>query len=84
MIFESNRDLKKYSKWLISKLMEINEKKLAEELKNWENTDFTTSSELLGEFMLILEKILKLELLDGVTRREVKDCVLLIKNSLSK
>lgn len=42
---------------------------------------FTTSAEYLGEFMLILEKIIYVQALDQSTRDDVSECISAIKRS---
>lgn len=75
MIFKSNDDLKKYIRTLIKSLELIGEIKLVENLRTWDVEFFTTSSELLGELVIILKKIKALKSLDKTTKNEVKETI---------
>jgi len=75
-------DLHKYGILLQEKLALIGEEQLIKELQDWSETAFTTSSELMGEMMLILKKISTAENLDKATRKTVTDTIKAIKKAL--
>jgi len=84
MNFTSNADIKSFSKLLQETLVSIGEESLADELKEWDDGFFTTSSEFLGEMKLILEKIYVLRNLDEVTKKNVKACLVAINDAFSQ
>lgn len=56
--FNSLDDMKEFAKHLSEELMKISQVELAEEIKFFSYNTYTTSSEYLGEFKFILERIL--------------------------
>jgi len=84
MTFQNKDDLKRFAKRLKDKLESIGENSLANQLHEWDEEFFTTTSELLGEMRLILEKTQHLRSLDEVTKREVKDCIAAINKAFEQ
>ena len=58
--FENLNILKDFSIYLSVELDKVDETDLSNELKDWKDTFFTTSSEYLGELRVILCRILKI------------------------
>ena len=84
MKFNNNDDLKKFALSLSKSLEEIGECVLAKELGKWNNEFFTTSTEFLGELKLILLKINDLQVLDGTTKNDLKECIRTIEKALAR
>lgn len=83
MGFESMEDVKEFVELLIEKLDSIDEYLFANELKEWKNTYFTTSSEYLGELTIILKKILDQPInLDRKTKNLITKCIYVLKKAL--
>lgn len=82
MNFNNNDDLKKFALSLSKSLERIGECVLAKELEDWNNEFFTTSTEFLGELKLILIRINDLQVLDGATENDVKECIRTIEKVL--
>ena len=81
MRFDNNDDLKHFSKVLSEKLLLIGELSLTRELKRWDEGCFTTSSEFLGEFKLILKRVKQVDALDIATNRDVERCITTINKA---
>jgi hypothetical protein len=77
-------DLQKFSRLLEEKLALIDQESLIEELHEWNQTAFTTSSEFLGEMKLILKKVNSLKNLDKLTKKSVKDHITAINKALKQ
>ncbi len=56
--FENPQDIKKFADHMSSELMKRNKHELASEINQFCSTPFTTSSEFLGEFRIIMKKVL--------------------------
>ena len=80
-MFNSNQELKQFSKTISKKLDSIGEKGLANELDEWDKQFFTTSSEFLGELKIILNQIKDLKVLDDFTRKEISNCIAVINKA---
>ncbi len=59
--FEKNQDIKIFANYITGKLEASKHYDLANEVKTFENIFYTTSSEYLGEFRIILNKIISIE-----------------------
>lgn len=55
--FEKPQDIKKFADHLSSELIKQNKHELASEINQFCNTTFTTSSEFLGEFRMLMKKV---------------------------
>jgi hypothetical protein len=77
MTFSNNDEIKYFVKELKQKLVSIGENEFLDELVNWEDTFFTSSSEFLGELKTILEKIeaQNIPTLKGNTKKQIKSCI---------
>jgi|BioPla2DNA2_1021312.scaffolds.fasta_scaffold18990_2 hypothetical protein len=77
MTFSNNDEIKYFVKELKQKLVSIGENEFLDELVNWEDTFFTSSSEFLGELKTILEKIeaQNIPSLKGNTKKQIKSCI---------
>jgi hypothetical protein len=77
MTFSNNDEIKYFVKELKQKLVSIGENEFLDELVNWEDTFFTSSSEFLGELRTILEKIeaQNIPSLKGNTKKQIKSCI---------
>jgi hypothetical protein len=77
MTFSNNDEIKYFVKELKQKLVSIGENEFLDELVNWEDTFFTSSSEFLGELRTILEKIeaQNIPSLKGNTQKQIKSCI---------
>ena len=81
MKLNNNCGLKSFAEDLVNKLSRSNELEFVNEICNWSSDVFTTSAEYLGEFMLVLEKIIYVQALDQSTRDDVSECISAIKKS---
>lgn len=77
MTFSNNDEIKNFVKELKQKLISIGETKLSDELMNWEDTFFTSSSEFLGELKIVLEQIeaRNIPSLKGKTQKQIESCI---------
>ena len=77
MTFSNNDEIKYFVKELKQKLVSIGENEFLDELVNWEDSFFTSSSEFLGELKTILEKIeaQNIPSLKGNTKKQIKSCI---------
>ena len=77
MTFSNNDEIKYFVKELKQKLVSIGENEFLDELVNWEDTFFTSSSEFLGELKTILGKIeaQNIPSLKGNTKKQIKSCI---------
>lgn len=77
MTFKNNDEIKDFVKELKRKLESIGENEFFDELANWEDTFFTTSSEFLGELRIVLEKIeaQNIPSLKGNTQKQIRSCI---------
>ena len=81
MIINNNEDILRFSKELIIKMNSIGEHAFAKELENWSGGFYTTSSEFLGEFKMILERVKGLKPLDLSTKKDIIDCIEIINKA---
>lgn len=56
--FEKPQDIKKFADHISCELMKQSKNEFALEINQFCSTAFTTSSEFLGEFMIIMKKVL--------------------------
>lgn len=84
MTFNDNDEIKGFVRELKQELLSIGEGTLSNELKNWEDTFFTSSSEFLGELKIVLEqiKIQNFPPLKGKTRKQIDGCIRVINSAL--
>jgi len=84
MTFNNNDEIKYFIKELKQKLVLIGENEFLDELVNWEDTFFTSSSEFLGELKTVLEKIeaQNIPSLKGYTQNRIKSCIKAINKAL--
>lgn len=77
MTFNNNDEIKDYVKELKKKLVSIGENEFLDELVNWEDTFFTSSSEFLGELRIVLEKIQahNIPSLEGNAQKQIRSCI---------
>lgn len=83
MDIKDNNELRNFVKRIRLELEKNNEINLANDLKNWNNESFTSSSEFLGELMLILEKVKLSMQISDVTKKEIIECILIIRKALT-
>lgn len=72
-----------FSRTLITKLEEIREQDLANELKGWGQTSYMPS-ELLGELRIILYKIEPIIKIDMHLLSDVRECIQAIDEAFEK
>lgn len=80
-MFNSNQDLRDFASTLCEELNRNNECELANELRTWNEDAFTSSTEFLGELMLILEKINETTKLSNM-KPQIEECVKAIRKAL--
>jgi hypothetical protein len=56
--FQDPKSFKDLASYLISELNKLDSSDYSNELNDWANTSYTTSSEYLGELRIILNKVL--------------------------
>lgn len=71
----NNQELHIFANKLIKRLDEIKEITLRQELENWNEEFFTTSSEYLGEFKLILQKVRYVEKMEASLKLEIEEII---------
>lgn len=82
-MINSIKDLRRFATALHEELKRNNEYELASELIMWEEDVFTSTTELLGELMLILEKVNRLSRLTGM-KPQIEECLTTIKRALGQ
>jgi len=80
-MFNSNQGLRDFSSELCEELKLNNEHELANELRMWKEVGFTSSSEFLGELMLILEKVIR-ESKPLRIKPQIEECLEAIRRTL--
>ncbi|QHI73485.1 hypothetical protein [Aminipila terrae] len=83
MDIKDNDELRNFVKRIRLELQKNNEINLANDLKNWNNESFTSSSEFLGELMLLLEKVKLSMQISDVKKKEIIECILIIRKALT-
>ncbi len=82
MKMHNNSDLKAFSQYLADELAILGKTDFVEDLQKWSRTSCTTASEYLGEFRMILERILLWEEIDNRMRKDVEACMEEIRKAL--
>lgn len=59
--FEKTQDIMRFADHISSELVKQGKHELVSEINQFSNTSFTTSSEFLGEFRMLMSKILLLK-----------------------
>ena len=80
-MFTSNQELRDFASILCDELKLNDELELANELRMWNEDAFTSSTEFLGELMLILERI-KLSPKMLSMKSQLEECLATIKKAL--
>jgi hypothetical protein len=80
--FQDPKSFKDLASYLISELNKLDSTDYSNELNDWANTFYTTSSEYLGELRIILNKILNDS--DIKLPDEVKNSIELAINAINK
>jgi hypothetical protein len=74
--FDSREDYKNFALKIVQNLEFIGEHEyLVKELNNWNTTCFTTSSEFLGDLVLILKKVVTIDALDKSLNENISWCI---------
>ncbi len=80
-MLKNNHELREFAIKIYEELKLSNENKLSNELNSWSENTYTSSSEFLGDLMLILKKVLQISI--GLkTRSEIEDCIFVIEKLL--
>ena len=80
-MFNSNQALRDFASILCEELKLNDEFELADELRMWNEDAFTSSTEFLGELMLILEKVILSPKILSM-KPQIEECLVTIKKSL--
>ena len=80
-MFNSNQELRDFASVLCEELKLNDELELANELKMWDEDAFTSSTEFLGELMLILEKVILSSKIFSM-KPQIEECLATIKTAL--
>jgi len=80
-MFKTNKELRLFVLKIYEELKLNDENELSNELNIWNENVYTTSSEFLGELMLILEKVLQTSLILS-TKSQIEECIMIIKKQL--
>lgn len=77
-MLKSNQELREFALNIYEELKLNNEYKLSNKLIAWNENTYTSSSEFLGDLMLILKGVLQLSI-DLKLKSEVEDCLFAIE-----
>ncbi|NTW71792.1 MAG: hypothetical protein HGA49_06065 [Eubacteriaceae bacterium] len=80
-MFNSNQELRDFASILCEELKHNDEFELANELRMWNEDAFTSSTEFLGELMLILEKVILSPKILSM-KPQTEECLSTIKKAL--
>jgi hypothetical protein len=80
--YNSLNDMKEFANLLSDELNKIGQNELADEIKHFSYNTYTTSSEYLGEFMFVLERIqIEINSPYFTQKENVKDAIKEIKRA---
>lgn len=80
-MYKNIQELREFAIQIYEELKLNNENKLSNELIAWSENTYTSSSEFLGDLMLILKQVLQLSI--GLKlRSEIEDCIIALEKLL--
>ncbi|MFW5995807.1 MAG: hypothetical protein ACOCQB_00935 [Halanaerobiaceae bacterium] len=82
--FDDLEDMKEFAYVLSNKLKELGNNEISRKIKQFSYNSFTTSTEYLGEFKLLLERVKKLNILSGnEIKFEIDKAIKIIERALN-
>jgi len=84
MEFNNNDDLRRFAKLLSEKMESLGNSSMAHDLKEWNDTSFTSASEFLGELRMILERVKEFKAIDIELKQNVSDCIAAINKAFGQ